>query len=490
MKSSKISVKWKIFSYILIFAAAMLVLLWLFQIVFLNDFYQAIKQGEIKKIAQMIEQNIDNSDVQSLIDRIGQRFDVCVRVVDAQEQEVYAAETLPDCVIHKLPEFELEAIKQKTIANGGSMIQIMPRTQFVNSQYNQDKFQGNVPPPDSGMSESLIYSHIITDADGTQLMLLLNSKITPVSSTVETLRVQLIYVTIILIACALFLAFMISKWVSKPIVRINKSAKKLARAEYDDVHFDDTGYREIAELADTLNYAARELSKVENLRRELIANISHDLRTPLTLITGYAEVMRDIPGESTPQNIQIIIDEAKRLTTLVNDVMDISKLQAGTQTLEKTRFNLTQAIRDILSRYTKLVEQDGYTLEFIHGDDVFVEADMVKITQVVYNLVNNAITYTGKDKKVVVRQVVRDGSVTISVEDDGEGIPADKLEYIWDRYYKVDKAHKRAAVGTGLGLSIVKGVLGLHNAQYGVTSEEGKGSVFWFRLPESNERAE
>jgi signal transduction histidine kinase len=170
--------------------------------------------------------------------------------------------------------------------------------------------------------------------------------------------------------------------------------------------------------------------------------------------------------------------------------MDISKLQAGTQTLEKTRFNLTQAIRDILSRYTKLVEQDGYTLEFIHGDDVFVEADMVKITQVVYNLVNNAITYTGKDKRVVVRQVVRDGSVTISVEDDGEGIPADKLEYIWDRYYKVDKAHKRAAVGTGLGLSIVKGVLGLHNAQYGVTSEEGKGSVFWFRLPESNERAE
>ena len=103
---------------------------------------------------------------------------------------------------------------------------------------------------------------------------------------------------------------------------------------------------------------------------------------------------------------------------------------------------------------------------------------------------NNAITYTGKDKRVVVRQVVRDGSVTISVEDDGEGIPADKLEYIWDRYYKVDKAHKRAAVGTGLGLSIVKGVLGLHNAQYGVTSEEGKGSVFWFRLPESNERAE
>ena len=136
-----------------------------------------------------------------------------------------------------------------------------------------------------------------------------------------------------------------------------------------------------------------------------------------------------------------------------------------------------------MSRYTKLVEQDGYTLEFIHGDDVFVEADMVKITQVVYNLVNNAITYTGKDKRVVVRQVVRDGSVTISVEDDGEGIPADKLEYIWDRYYKVDKTHKRARVGTGLGLSIVKAVLEMHGARYGVSSIPGQGSTFWFELP-------
>ncbi len=481
MKASKVSVKWKIFSYILIFAAAMIVLLWLFQIVFLDDFYQAIKQGEIKGIAQMIEQNIDNKDIQTLINRIGQRFDVCVRVVDAQGQELYTAETMPDCVIHKLPDFELAAVEEKTEQNGGSLVTILPRNQFINSEYKAERFVGNVPAPDKGMTESMIYSRIITGADGNQVMVLLNSKITPVSSTVETLKIQLIYVTIILMGCALILAFVISRWVSKPIIKINKSAKHLARAEYD-VCFDDKGYREIAELADTLNYAAKELAKVEKLRRELIANISHDLRTPLTMITGYAEVMRDIPGENKPENVQIIIDEAKRLTTLVNDVMDISKLQAGTQNLQLSEFNLTQTVRDILKRYTKLIEQDGYQLAFIYEDEATVNADEIKIMQVLYNLINNAVTYTGPDKTVVVRQTVEDGNVTISVEDDGEGIGQDQLEYIWDRYYKVDKAHRRAAVGTGLGLSIVKGILELHHAQFGVKSAEGEGSVFWFRL--------
>lgn len=127
-------------------------------------------------------------------------------------------------------------------------------------------------------------------------------------------------------ALALIFAAIMSKKVSKPIIKINESAKELAKGNVA-VHFDGEGYREITELNDTLNYAAEELSKVENLRRELIANVSHDLRTPLTMITGYAEVMRDIPGENTPENVQIIIDEANRLTSLVNDMLDISSFR-------------------------------------------------------------------------------------------------------------------------------------------------------------------
>lgn len=143
------------------------------------------------------------------------------------------------------------------------------------------------------------------------------------------------------------------------------------------------------ELAATLNYAAAELSKVEDLRRELIANVSHDLRTPLTMISGYAEVMRDIPGENTPENVQIVIDEANRLTGIVNDLLDLSKLQAGALTLTVSEFNLTEDIRNTLHRYDKLAD---FSFPFTYDRTVYVCADQLKISQVLYNLVNNAST--------------------------------------------------------------------------------------------------
>ena len=201
------------------------------------------------------------------------------------------------------------------------------------------------------------------------------------------------------------------------------------------------------------------------------------------MITGYGEVMRDLPGENTPENIQIIIDEATRLSTLVNDLLDLSKLQSGALLAEKKRFCLTDSIRDIFARYAKLVEQDGYNIIFEAQEDVYINADELRISQVIYNLVNNAVNHVGEDKTVIITQkVMKGGKVRIEVTDHGEGIPADKLEYIWERYYKVDKEHKRGVIGSGLGLSIVKSILDAHNAHYGVRSTLGKGSTFWFEI--------
>ena len=314
-------------------------------------------------------------------------------------------------------------------------------------------------------------------------MVLLETEITPVDSTVETLKIQLLCLTLVMAVLGLGLALFIARRIARPLAAINQSAKKLGEGDYA-IRFEGAGTREAAELAQTLNYAAGELSKVDELRRELLANVSHDLRTPLTMIEGYAEVMRDLPGENTPENVQIIIDETQRLTNLVNDLLDLSKLEAGVVPLDKTRFNLTDSIRQTLKRYDKLAD---YRFPFYADRDVFVTADELRISQVVYNLVNNAITYAGPDKTITLRQTVGDGMVRISVTDTGEGIPADKLRDIWQRYYKVDKSHKRAQIGTGLGLSIVKNVMDLHGGRYGVESQLGVGSTFWFALPLTGE---
>lgn len=284
-----------------------------------------------------------------------------------------------------------------------------------------------------------------------------------------------------MIIIATTIAMIISKRISKPIEQLNQSAKVLAGGDYE-VEFKGKGFLEIKELSDTLNITAIELSKVENIRRELIANISHDLRTPLALIYSYAEMMYDFPDEVTSEQSQIILDETKRLTSIVNDVLDISCLETGATKLNKEKYNLTESLRKAVNRMNELVKKDGYQIQFDYNEQVYVTADEVKISQVFYNLLLNAISYSGDDHLVVIKQKCKDKIVRIQVIDHGEGIKESDFPYIWERYYKVDKAHVRPRIGTGLGLSLVKRIMEMHDGEYGVESQLDEGSIFWFQL--------
>lgn len=481
MKFNNISIKWRIFTFLTGFCAILLVLLWLFQVVLLEGFYERIKIREIKNSANSIIKNINNNELETLIDRISTSNDICIEIFSNDWQELYKSHVNGECIIHKMSLHEKNMLYRRTEKSGGVLLQSSNKVRVRDIKYNDKDFIGRVPPPDKRMLTSILYTHIITDNQGNEYILLLNSRISPVDSTIQTLRVQFYYIAGVMLILSILIALIIAKRVSKPIVAINISAKELAKGNYD-TRFNGMGYKEIAELSETLNYAAKELSKVENLRRELIANISHDLRTPLTLITGYSEVMRDLPNENTPENVQVIIDEAKRLTTLVNDMLDISKLQSGTQEFNITEFNITDTIKNTIDRFSKLCKQNGYTINFIWEENILVMADELRISQVIYNLLNNAITHTGQDKLVTVRQTRIEDKVKIEVIDTGDGIDEDKIPYIWDRYYKVDKTHKRAVTGTGLGLSIVKSILDMHQAKYGVSTKQDQGSIFWFEL--------
>lgn len=498
-KGNKWSLKWRVTVYFLAFALIMLILLWLFETVFLQSFYKAIKTSNLTSCAQSIEQNINNEDLKSFVEKAGEKNDSCIVIYtplsNGDYSRVCSVEVNYVCSIHNIPRGELDKYYEEAKANDGRLVRLVDSysdgsISSDNSNMGDDSSKNsNGSSSAYKKSQSLVYISIVEGQNGKEYMIMLSSVVTPIDSTVKTLHYQLYIITILFLFLSVVLSIMASQIIAAPIININKSAKELAEGNYD-VNFNGLGYKEIEELNETLNYAASELSQVDQMRKDLIANVSHDLRTPLTLITGYGEVMRDIPGENTAENIQIIIDEATRLSSLVNDLIDISKIEAGTMKLEASTFCITDSIKEMFGRYSKLKEQDGFTFDFEHDCDVYVYADQLKISQVIYNLVNNAVNYTGDNKNIIVRQKCYDNRVRIEVEDHGPGIPPDKLKSIWDRYYKVDKSHKSAKIGTGLGLSIVKSVLKLHRAQFGVLSTLGKGSTFWFELYRTNEDGE
>lgn len=508
----------------LIFSVLLMIVLWLFQTVFLETFYKSVKTGQVKDCANSVADNIDSSDLSDLIADIEQQNTMSVAIFDTEAsvfKEVYTSQAFyPHFNLDLSTVYQLYRSAQKNGCEYSTITQTGVQRRYNNN--NNDNFNQNskkdfgwsdrsatpdqpdFEPFSDSMSvfpddrrdpsleredvETLAFVKIVTSSAGERLVIV-ESEITPVSSVVDTLRYQLIIMTAVLAVLSVIVAILIANMISKPLSRTNEKAKALARRDYD-LTFSGGRYREIKELNDTLNYAASELKKVDNLQKELIANISHDLRTPLTMITGYSEIMRDLPGEVTPENIQIIIDEATRLNNLVSDLLDISRLQSGTADIRRSPFSLTDCIKSIFARYTKLVESDGLNLVFEHDREVFVSGDELRMTQVIYNLINNAINYIGEDKTVLVRQTVADGVVKIEVIDHGDGIPQEKLDYIWDRYYRVEKEHRRAVVGTGLGLSIVKNILIAHDADFGVASKLGEGSDFYFSMPIINTEEE
>lgn len=425
----KLKLQWKIFGFLFGFCALLLAILWIFQTVFLSDMYKLIRKVEIDKAITQVEKNINSAKLEDVLNELELTKEITVRQTKGFAPP---ARPVPDKHIRRMPE---------TITKAQEFIL----------------------------------------EDGSKISLTFYAMVTPVEATVSTLRMQLFIITAIMVLLATLLAVIISKHISKPIEQINQSAKVLAMGNYE-TQFNGRGFLEIKELSNTLNTAAVELSKVEHLRRELMANISHDLRTPLAFIYSYAEMMHDFPQEVTAEQSQIIMDEAKRLTSLVNDILDISSLETGITKLNMVNYNLTESLRKTINRVRELVKNDGYHLDLVNNEDVCILADEVKITQAFCNLLFNAITYSGDDKIVIVRQIVEGSVVRIEVIDHGEGISQSDLPYIWERYYKVDKKHKRPKMGTGIGLSIVKKIIEVHKGEYGVESEVGKGSTFWFQL--------
>ena len=451
--------------YFMVFAAVILLMVWFMQSFFMNTYYERMMareaQSTANKLGNYYSTNKKNFD--SYARKAADRNGLYIRLDTSDSTSEYG--------------------------NSGFSQSDFPHYQFEISDAKDKLDKSTLGTVSLTVAEKgnkasrLVYATYLGDrSDGTILYMI--APLYPVESTISILRSQLLYITFITLMIASMLAIIMSTWLTLPIASITKSAVQLSNGNYN-VKFRGGLFTETNELARTLNKASYEMQKTDSYQRDLIANVSHDLKTPLTMIKSYAEMINDISGdnpEKRAEHLAVIISETDRLNKLVSDMLSASKLQSNSAELNMTKFDIVKAATEVEETFEVLNQQEGYDISFKKCKSAYVYGDYDKLKQVMANLISNAIKYCGEDKYVRIELKKVGRNVRFDVIDHGDGIAAEEISHVWERYYRTSANRNRNIEGTGLGLSIVKGILSLHNANYGVDSEVGKGSDFWFEL--------
>ena len=290
---------------------------------------------------------------------------------------------------------------------------------------------------------------------------------------------------IIIFLLSLIILLFFSEFVYIPLRKITTATEQYASG---NMHYELSveSEDEIGYLAAALSYMASEIAKNEDGQKKFIANVSHDFRSPLTSIKGYLEAMLDgtIPQEMQDKYLQIVISEADRLTALTKSTLELQSLQSRKILLDLSTFDINQVIRNTVASFEGICNSRHLVIQLVfHGEELPVKADKVKIQQVLYNLLDNAIKFSRDNSSILIETLERHGKVFVSVKDFGVGIPRESIKKIWTRFYKTDSSRGKDKKGTGLGLSIVREIIVAHGENIDVISTEDIGSEFIFSLP-------
>ena len=292
---------------------------------------------------------------------------------------------------------------------------------------------------------------------------------------------------VILFLLSLIILIFFTEIVYIPLRKITEATEQYASGnmhyEFSVESEDEMGY-----LAASLSYMASEIARSEDDQKKFVANVSHDFRSPLTSIRGYLEAMIDgtIPPEMYDKYLEIVLNETDRLTKLTNSLLTLNNLNTNGMMLNKTDFDINRTIRNVAASFEGTCRQKMIAIELVlTGDEMYVVADMDKIQQVLYNLLDNAIKFSHHNSIIKMETTEKRNKIFISVKDSGIGIPKDDLKLIWDRFYKSDLSRGKDKKGTGLGLSITKEIIQAHGEHINVISTEGVGTEFIFSLPKS-----
>lgn len=451
----------KIWLYLILFSITILTFLWFFQVIFLNTYYEYVKIKDIYKIANQLRKNYESENFQDIIDHITFDNGVCIEIIQSGD-----------------PFYSSNSYNRGCLESSNSVVSYPYKKEFIMSGEESKSYK---IVNQRFHNKTLVHALKLN----AETFVFINVSLEPLGWATNILAQQLIYVTIGVLVLSLLIGYFISKRISKPIISLNKSAENLAKRNFDTSFETKTDIKELNQLAVTLNHAKKELAKTEELRRDLMANVSHDLKTPLTMIKAYAEMVRDLSynnEEKRNSHLNTIIEETDRLNLLVNDILELSKMQSGVEELNIETFDIHMLMTTILQKFSYLKEKENYQLIYDNPKSITVKADKKRIEQVLYNLISNAITHIGKDKIIILQIIEKESTIRIEVIDHGKGISKENQLLVWDRYYKIDKNHKRESNSTGIGLSIVKSIMEQHKMPYGISSEHGKGTTFYIEL--------
>ena len=336
---------------------------------------------------------------------------------------------------------------------------------------------------------------------------------TAVESIRESAKISnrfLIYVGMLAIVISAVVTVFVSRRITTPILALTDISKRMTELDFNakytpNAHrqneIDELGEhfnrlsctleKTISELKSANNELQQDIEKkteIDEMRKEFLSNVSHELKTPLALIQGYAEGLQECindDAESRDFYCEVIMDEADKMNQMVKKLLTLNQLEFGNEVVPMERFDLTELIHGIVNSSSILLEQNGITVTFEENEPMDAWGDEFKVEEVVTNYLSNAIHHIDGEKKIIIRMIPENGLVRVSVFNTGTPIPEEAIPNLWTKFYKVDKARTRAYGGTGIGLSIVKAIMDAHNQQYGVKNWEN-GVEFWFTLDGRN----
>lgn len=457
------------------FSLAMLALLAFLMLAMIKPYFRQNRIDAIEVLANSFESRlltdkIGKDDVEKLSLELMSN-NACALVVNQQGQPLYASDSLGQlCMLND----ELDFL--------GSKLDLRKDAKkFVELMADQKTFSSTVSSPLSG-AQMLIYARCYRE-NLANYYLIINTPVELMESYIDMIMDQFILICVFVLMIALLVSYLLASRIAQPIIDMKKTASKLAKGDYQ-TDFKGETFQELAELAMTLNTAKDELSRVDELRKDLVANVSHDIKTPLTMIKAYAEMIKDISGDDPikrNEHLDTILKETDYLSKLTSDMQLYSKMQAGYIELNRCNFDLKNCVEDVIDLLSTLIAKKN--IELIRQlQPVIIYGDELKISQVIYNYLSNALKHTDDGGRITLRILDSEDLVRFEVEDNGEGIAEKDLPYIWDRYYKIDKSFRRLENSTGLGLAIAKAILEAHHARFGATSKLNEGSLFYFEL--------